>query len=224
VFKSVLDTTRTDGKRRDEIFVDVVERLSMTFGAGGNVVAAQVDGAVQVRPRAGGGGMGSGAKGPWQRRAPGPNARALKPARTLPTPSQTCTPPTPRPPPPAPPQVKSYLAGNPPIKIKLNDDLLIAKRDNPYGGGGGFGGARALNGAAALRPACFGAPRPLRPGSRHLAPSLPHTSSRRPPPPPQASQRATLRRRWGWWCWTTPTSTRRQTWVGARFDRGVTGV
>ena len=39
-------------------------------------------------------------------------------------------------------QVKSYLAGNPPIKIKLNDDLLIAKRDNPYGGGGGFGGGR----------------------------------------------------------------------------------
>jgi hypothetical protein len=28
VFKSVLDTTRTDGKRRDEIFVDVVERIT----------------------------------------------------------------------------------------------------------------------------------------------------------------------------------------------------
>jgi hypothetical protein len=39
-------------------------------------------------------------------------------------------------------QVKSYLAGNPPIKIKLNDDLLIAKRDNPYGSGGFGGGAR----------------------------------------------------------------------------------
>lgn len=49
VFKSVLDTTRTDGKRRDEIFVDVVERLSMTFGPGGNIVSAQVDGAIQVR-------------------------------------------------------------------------------------------------------------------------------------------------------------------------------
>lgn len=85
VFKSVLDTNRTDGRRRDEIFVDVVERLSMTFGPGGNAVAAQVDGAIQV---------------------------------------------------------KSYLAGNPPIKIKLNDDLLIAKRDNPYGGGG-FGGFSA---------------------------------------------------------------------------------
>ena len=31
-------------------------------------------------------------------------------------------------------QIKSYLAGNPPIKIKLNDDLIIGKRDNPYGG------------------------------------------------------------------------------------------
>ncbi|KAI8470762.1 MAG: Mu homology domain-containing protein [Monoraphidium minutum] len=85
VFKSVLDTNRTDGRRRDEIFVDVVERLSMTFGPGGNIVSQQVDGAIQV---------------------------------------------------------KSYLAGNPPIKIKLNDDLLIAKRDAPYGGGG-FGGFSA---------------------------------------------------------------------------------
>jgi hypothetical protein len=32
-------------------------------------------------------------------------------------------------------QIKSYLAGNPPIKIKLNDDLVIGKRDNPYGAG-----------------------------------------------------------------------------------------
>lgn len=30
-------------------------------------------------------------------------------------------------------QVKSYLAGNPPIRIKLNDDLLIARRDSAYG-------------------------------------------------------------------------------------------
>ena len=33
-------------------------------------------------------------------------------------------------------QVKSYLAGNPPIKIKLNDDLLITTRDT--GGSGGY--------------------------------------------------------------------------------------
>jgi hypothetical protein len=41
-------------------------------------------------------------------------------------------------------QVKSYLAGNPPIKIKLNDDLLITRRDGSsgpgFGGSGGFGG------------------------------------------------------------------------------------
>jgi len=48
VFKSVLDTTRTDGKRRDEIYVDVVERLSMTFNAAGNPISCQIDGAIQV--------------------------------------------------------------------------------------------------------------------------------------------------------------------------------
>lgn len=41
-------------------------------------------------------------------------------------------------------QVKSYLAGNPPIKVKLNDDLLITRRDGSsgpgFGGSGGFGG------------------------------------------------------------------------------------
>ncbi|KAF5833171.1 Mu homology domain-containing protein, partial [Dunaliella salina] len=69
VFKSVLDTNRTDGKGgRDEIFVDVVERLTCTFNATGTMSQAQVDGAIQV---------------------------------------------------------KSYLTGNPPIKIKLNDDLII---------------------------------------------------------------------------------------------------
>jgi AP-4 complex subunit mu-1 len=77
VFKSVLDTSRTDGKRRDEIFVDVVERITCTFNSSGYIVSSQVDGAVQI---------------------------------------------------------KSYLAGNPPLKIKLNDDLIIGKRDNPYGG------------------------------------------------------------------------------------------
>jgi hypothetical protein len=36
-------------------------------------------------------------------------------------------------------QVKSYLAGNPPIKIKLNDDLLITRRDGRGYSGGGYG-------------------------------------------------------------------------------------
>ena len=84
VFKSVLDTARTGGARRDEIFVDVVERLTATFSASGHAVSAQIDGAIQV---------------------------------------------------------KSYLSGNPPIKIKLNDGLLISRRDGGgYGGGGGGGG------------------------------------------------------------------------------------
>jgi len=48
VFKSVLDTNRTDGKRRDEIYVDVVERLSVTVNAAGNLVSSQIDGAIQV--------------------------------------------------------------------------------------------------------------------------------------------------------------------------------
>eukprot|EP00878_Enallax_costatus_P022779 GHUV01024189.1.p1 GENE.GHUV01024189.1~~GHUV01024189.1.p1 ORF type:complete len:320 (+),score=69.87 GHUV01024189.1:300-1259(+) len=93
VFKSVLDTTRTDGKRRDEIYVDVVERLSMTFNAAGNPVSSQIDGSIQV---------------------------------------------------------KSYLAGNPPIKIKLNDDLLITRRDGSgyNGGGAGFSGFSAGDYAA----------------------------------------------------------------------------
>ncbi|KAF8070972.1 AP4M [Scenedesmus sp. PABB004] len=83
VFKSVLDTQRTDGRRRDEIYVDVVERLSVTFSAAGHPVSSQVDGAIQV---------------------------------------------------------KSYLSGNPGLKVKLNDDLLIARRDgSAYAGGGGGG-------------------------------------------------------------------------------------
>lgn len=46
--------------------------------------------------------------------------------------------------------MKSYLAGNPPIKIKLNDDLLITRRDGSgYGGGnGGFSGFSAGDYAA----------------------------------------------------------------------------
>lgn len=48
VFKSVLDTARSDGKRRDEIYVDVVERLSATFNAAGNLVSSQIDGSIQV--------------------------------------------------------------------------------------------------------------------------------------------------------------------------------
>lgn len=48
IIKSVLDTQRTDGGRRDEIFVDIVERISCTFNQTGYVTASQIDGAIQV--------------------------------------------------------------------------------------------------------------------------------------------------------------------------------
>lgn len=48
VIKSVLETQRTDGGRRDEIFVDIVERISCTFNQTGYVTASQIDGAIQV--------------------------------------------------------------------------------------------------------------------------------------------------------------------------------
>ena len=34
-------------------------------------------------------------------------------------------------------QMKSYLTGNPPIKVALNEDLSIANLDTGYGGGMG---------------------------------------------------------------------------------------
>lgn len=49
VIKSILDTNRTGGGRRDEIFVDVVEKISCTFNSSGTVQTSQVDGAVQVK-------------------------------------------------------------------------------------------------------------------------------------------------------------------------------
>lgn len=45
----MLDTQRTDGGRRDEIFVDIVERISCTFNQTGYVTASQIDGAIQVQ-------------------------------------------------------------------------------------------------------------------------------------------------------------------------------
>lgn len=42
VFKSVLDSTRSDSRSKDEIFVDVVERLTCTFNASGYLAASQV--------------------------------------------------------------------------------------------------------------------------------------------------------------------------------------
>lgn len=50
VIKSILDTSRTDGgKAREEIFVDIVEKISCTFSSAGVVQTSQIDGAIQVR-------------------------------------------------------------------------------------------------------------------------------------------------------------------------------
>lgn len=48
VIKSILDTSRTDGGRRDEIFVDIVEKVSCTFNSNGYIQNSQIDGAIQV--------------------------------------------------------------------------------------------------------------------------------------------------------------------------------
>ena len=48
VIKSVLSTTRTDPGRRDDIFVDVVEKVSSTFNSGGYIQNSQIDGSIQV--------------------------------------------------------------------------------------------------------------------------------------------------------------------------------
>ena len=50
VIKSVLDASRADGKGRDEIFVDIVEKISCTFSASGYVQTSQIDGAIQAPP------------------------------------------------------------------------------------------------------------------------------------------------------------------------------
>ena len=49
VIKSVLDTSRADSKGRDEIFVDIVEKISCTFSSGGYLQTSQIDGAIQAR-------------------------------------------------------------------------------------------------------------------------------------------------------------------------------
>lgn len=48
VIKSILDTSRTDGKVREEIFVDIVEKISCTFSSSGALQNSQIDGAIQV--------------------------------------------------------------------------------------------------------------------------------------------------------------------------------
>ena len=49
MIKSILDTNRTGGGRRDEIFVDIIEKLSCTFNSAGYIQTSQIDGSVQAR-------------------------------------------------------------------------------------------------------------------------------------------------------------------------------
>ena len=48
LFKSVLETDRTDGKRREEIFIDVIEKMVCVFSSTGFMQTGQIDGAIQV--------------------------------------------------------------------------------------------------------------------------------------------------------------------------------
>lgn len=90
VVKSVLDTARTGAK--EEIFVDVVEKLTAIFDAGGHLRTSAIVGAIRV---------------------------------------------------------KSYLTGDPPIRLGLPDNLVLGQRGamgggpSDYGGGGGGFGAGA---------------------------------------------------------------------------------
>mmetsp|Transcript_3136 Transcript_3136/g.11306 ORF Transcript_3136/g.11306 Transcript_3136/m.11306 type:complete len:445 (+) Transcript_3136:251-1585(+) len=81
VQKSVLQNEQS-GKRREEVFVDVIEKLSVTFNSNGYILTSEIDGTIQM---------------------------------------------------------KSYLTGNPPIKVALSEDLSIANMDMGYGLGGGVG-------------------------------------------------------------------------------------
>ena len=71
-----LSRTR-DKKRRNEIFVDILERLTVTFNSTGTIISSEIDGRIQM---------------------------------------------------------KSYLSGNPQLRLALNPDLIIGKGGGNYGG------------------------------------------------------------------------------------------
>ncbi|KAK7385386.1 hypothetical protein VNO78_31103 [Psophocarpus tetragonolobus] len=76
VTKSVV-ATESGGKRREEIFVDIIEKISITFSSSGYILTSEIDGTIQM---------------------------------------------------------KSYLSGNPEIRLALNDDLSIGRSQGPaYG-------------------------------------------------------------------------------------------
>lgn len=69
VTKSVV-ANDTSGKKREEVFVDIIEKISVTFNASGYVLTSEIDGTIQM---------------------------------------------------------KSYLTGNPEIKVGLNEDLAVGR-------------------------------------------------------------------------------------------------
>ncbi|KAL2975535.1 hypothetical protein AAZX31_14G167400 [Glycine max] len=76
VTKSVV-ATEPGGRKREEIFVDIIEKISITFSSSGYILTSEIDGTIQM---------------------------------------------------------KSYLSGNPEIRLALNDDLSIGRSQGPaYG-------------------------------------------------------------------------------------------
>lgn len=84
VTKSVV-ANEPGGRRREEVFVDVIEKISVTFSSSGYILTSEIDGTIQM---------------------------------------------------------KSYLTGNPEIRLALNEDLSIGTGGGSgyvYGGSGGMG-------------------------------------------------------------------------------------
>lgn len=84
VTKSVV-ANEPGGRKREEIFVDIIEKISVTFSSSGYILTSEIDGTIQM---------------------------------------------------------KSYLTGNPEIRLALNEDLAIGRGGRSvydYGGSGGAG-------------------------------------------------------------------------------------
>ncbi|KAG4402511.1 hypothetical protein GLYMA_02G213600v4 [Glycine max] len=87
VTKSVV-ATEPGGRKREEIFVDIIEKISITFSSSGYILTSEIDGTIQM---------------------------------------------------------KSYLSGNPEIRLALNDDLSIGRSQ-----GSAFAGYRSSSGSGTV--------------------------------------------------------------------------
>lgn len=92
VTKSVV-ANESGGKKREEVFVDIIEKISVTFNASGYILTSEIDGTIQM---------------------------------------------------------KSYLSGNPEIRVALNEDLSFPRSGESryapeYGGGSGGTGMVVLD-------------------------------------------------------------------------------